>query len=372
MTTTTNEAKVESRDVQAGAHRLRVYTCGDPTRPAVLFVHGSGPGVSAPSNWSHLMPDFAADYFCIAPDVLGFGDSEHPDPAPTGGMAEYTDLRARTLLALLDEFGIEQAHFVGNSMGGMISLRVAQIAPERIDRLILMGSGGAPIPPTEDLIKLVTFYQEPSAQTMADLLVRFVDDPDLFEGRLDEIARDRFAQASRPEVRRSHLATFNPEHAPVKYSEEESGGDPARDPGAARPRGPDASGAGRLLPGREPAECSGPRPAARGALDPDRAGRPIHRAGEAVPRRVSGFGRALRRASPHCTRGARSAKYRHGLRSGVRRAYSALAVMSTRLTPGTLRASAPIMRSSASSANLPAMAALPESTSTFHWRRWPA
>ena len=221
MTTTTNEAKVESRDVQAGAHRLRVYTCGDPTRPAVLFVHGSGPGVSAPSNWSHLMPDFAADYFCIAPDVLGFGDSEHPDPAPTGGMAEYTDLRARTLLALLDEFGIEQAHFVGNSMGGMIWLRVAQIAPERIDRLILMGSGGAPIPPTEDLIKLVTFYQEPSAQTMADLLVRFVDDPDLFEGRLDEIARDRFAQASRPEVRRSHLATFNPEHAPVKYSEEE-------------------------------------------------------------------------------------------------------------------------------------------------------
>ena len=136
-------------------------------------------------------------------------------------MAEYTDLRARTLIALLDEFGIEQAHFVGNSMGGMISLRVAQIAPERIDRLILMGSGGAPIPPTEDLMKLITFYQEPSAQTMADLLVRFVDDPDLFEGRLDEIARDRFAQASRPEVRRSHLATFNPEHGPVKYSEED-------------------------------------------------------------------------------------------------------------------------------------------------------
>ena len=221
MTTTTNEAKVESRDLQAGAHRLRVYTCGDPTRPAVLFIHGSGPGVSAPSNWSHLMPAFAADYFCIAPDVLGFGDSEHPDPAPTGGMAEYTDLRARTLIALLDELGVEQAHFVGNSMGGMISLRVAQIAPERIGRLILMGSGGSPIPPTEDLMKLITFYQEPSPQTMADLLVRFVDNPDLFEGRLDEIARDRFAQATRPDVRRSHLATFNPGHGPVKYSEEE-------------------------------------------------------------------------------------------------------------------------------------------------------
>lgn len=219
--TVTTVREVRGQDVQAGEHRLRVYTCGDRSKPAVLFVHGSGPGVSAPSNWAHLMPVFAEDYYCLAPDVLGFGDSEHPQPAPTGGMAAYTDLRARCLLALLDTFGVEKAHFVGNSMGGMITLRVAQIAADRIDKMILMGSGGAPIPPSEDLMRLITFYQDPSPAAMADLLTRFVDDTDLFAGKLEEIARTRLALATRDDVRRSHLATFDPDHAPVKYTADE-------------------------------------------------------------------------------------------------------------------------------------------------------
>ncbi|MER5184680.1 alpha/beta hydrolase [Streptomyces sp. NPDC002896] len=219
--TAASDREVRSQDIQTGEHRLRVYTCGDPSKLAILFIHGSGPGVSAPSNWAHLMPSFAEDYYCIAPDVLGFGDSEHPEPAPTGGMPEYTTLRARSLIALLDALGVAKAHFVGNSMGGMITLRVAQIEPARIDKMILMGSGGAPIPPSEDLMKLITFYQDPSPEAMADLLVRFVDDTDLFAGKLEEIAQTRLALATRDDVRRSHLATFNPEHGPVKYTEDE-------------------------------------------------------------------------------------------------------------------------------------------------------
>lgn len=214
--------RISGQDVGAGGHRLRVYTCGDAGHPAVVFVHGSGPGVSAPSNWEHLLPVFAAaGYFAIAPDVLGFGDSEHPDPAPSGGMVEYTDLRARSLVALLDALGIGKAHFVGNSMGGMITLRIAQIAPDRLAKMILMGSGGAPIRPTDDLMRLITFYDDPSPEAMADLLVRFVDNTGLFAGKLDEIAADRAAKANRPDVRRSHLATFDPRHGPVKYTEED-------------------------------------------------------------------------------------------------------------------------------------------------------
>jgi 2-hydroxymuconate-semialdehyde hydrolase len=220
-TTAADNREVRSQDIQAGEHRLRVHTSGDPSKPAILFIHGSGPGVSAPSNWAHLMPSFAEDYYCIAPDVLGFGDSEHPDPAPAGGMPEYTTLRARSLIALLDALGVAKAHFVGNSMGGMITLRVAQIAPARIDKMILMGSGGAPIPPSADLMKLITFYQDPSPETMADLLVRFVDDTSLFAGKLEEIAQTRLALATRDDVRRSHLATFNPEYGPVKYTKDE-------------------------------------------------------------------------------------------------------------------------------------------------------
>ncbi|MEW2625892.1 alpha/beta hydrolase [Streptomyces sp. NPDC048106] len=216
----TSGHEVHSQDVAAGGHRLRVYTCGEPSHPAVLFLHGSGPGVSAPANWAHLMPSFAEDFYCVAPDVLGFGDSDHPDPAPTGGMPGYTDARARSVIALLDALDIDKAHFVGNSMGGMITLRVAQLAPERVDRMILMGSGGAPLAPGEDLMKLITFYQDPSPAAMADLLVRFVHDPGLFGGEIEDNARTRVALATREDVRRSHLATFDPAYPPVKYSPE--------------------------------------------------------------------------------------------------------------------------------------------------------
>lgn len=177
--------------------------------------------MSAPSNWEHLLPVFAeAGYYAIAPDVLGFGNSEHPDPEPTGGMPEYTEMRVETLLALLDQFGVEQAHFIGNSMGGMLTLRAAQVAPQRVGKMVLMGAGGAPVKPTEDLMKLITFYDDPSSEAMADLLTRFVHDTDLFAGKLDEIAVDRATKANRPDVRASHLATFNPAHPPVSFSPE--------------------------------------------------------------------------------------------------------------------------------------------------------
>jgi 2-hydroxymuconate-semialdehyde hydrolase len=56
---------------------------------------------------------------------------------------------------------------------------------------------------------------------MADLLPRFVYDQTLFAGQLENIAADRYAKASRPDVRRSHLATFDPGIGPVKYTEAE-------------------------------------------------------------------------------------------------------------------------------------------------------
>lgn len=214
---------VVTRDVQAGVHRLRVHTSGSPDAPALVLLHGSGPGVSALSNWSHLLPRFAGTYYCVAPDVLGFGDSEHPDPAPVG-MADYTRLRAESVVHLLDALGIEKAHLVGNSMGGMIALTVALAAPERVDRLVLMGSGGAPVPPTPELISMVTFYDDPSVERMARLLPCFVHDPALFGDRLDEIAADRLERALRDDVRRSHLATFDPAGAPVRFEPDQLAG----------------------------------------------------------------------------------------------------------------------------------------------------
>ena len=214
---------ITTREVEVSGHRLHLNEAGDPSSPAVLWLHGSGPGVTALTNWQALLSGLAPRFHNLAPDLLGFADSAHPDPAPAG-MVAYTALRAEVLLGLLDVLGLQRVHLVGNSMGAMIALRMVLDAPERIDRLVMMGSGGAPGAPTPDLLRMIRFYDNPSEAAMRELLPRFVHDPALFAGRLEEIAATRFAMASRADVRRSHLATFDPAHEPVRYTPEQLAG----------------------------------------------------------------------------------------------------------------------------------------------------
>ena len=97
---------ISTTDIDAGGHRLRVHTCGPSGAPAIVWLHGSGPGVSALSNWEHLLPRFAPAYRSIAPDILGFGDSEHPVPALLLVLL-YTRFAVELVRALLRELGCE-------------------------------------------------------------------------------------------------------------------------------------------------------------------------------------------------------------------------------------------------------------------------
>ena len=152
----------------------------------------------------------------MAPDIVGFGDSTHPLD-PTVGIGAFLDLRATTMIGLLDALGLGKVHLVGNSMGGMLTLKLLGMIPERIDKVVLMGSGGAPVPPTENLIKLATFYNDPTEASMADLLNRFVYDPSPFGDDLAGIAAARMPRVLRDDVRRSHVATFTFTGGPVTF-----------------------------------------------------------------------------------------------------------------------------------------------------------
>jgi 2-hydroxymuconate-semialdehyde hydrolase len=194
----------------SAGYRTRVYEAGEPGQPAVLLLHGSGPGVSGRSNWQGVMARLGDRFHCIAPDIVGFGDSTHPDPAPRGFLAN-AELRIPKLIELLDVLGVPTVSLVGNSMGGMYSLRMIQLVPDRVDKLVLMGSGGMPgLVPTPDLIKLITFYDNPTRQAMTSLFRAFVHDADSFGADIDAIAEQRLEIALRPDVRRSHLGTFGP------------------------------------------------------------------------------------------------------------------------------------------------------------------
>jgi 4,5:9,10-diseco-3-hydroxy-5,9,17-trioxoandrosta-1(10),2-diene-4-oate hydrolase len=127
--------------------------------PPVVFVHGSGPGVNAYSNF---FPNYreiaAAGYRALLPDMVGFGWSSKP----TG--LDYTlDLFTSTLLEFLDRLEVSRCVLVGNSLGGAISIKVAIDHPQRVERLVVMGPGG--------LESRETYFKMPGIQKMVSQFV---------------------------------------------------------------------------------------------------------------------------------------------------------------------------------------------------------
>jgi 2-hydroxymuconate-semialdehyde hydrolase len=217
--TVTVTSPITTTDIAVGEYSFRVSTTGDPTAQPVVFLHGSGPGVTALSNWDGAIAELGEHFFCVAPDIVGFGDSTHPEDPPVG-IGPFLDLRATTMIALFDAMGLDRVNLVGNSMGGMLTLKLLGMIPGRIDKVVLMGSGGAPVPPTENLIKLATFYNDPTEAAMADLLGRFVYDATQFGDDLAKVAAARMPRVLRDDVRRSHIATFTFTGGPVVFDAE--------------------------------------------------------------------------------------------------------------------------------------------------------
>lgn len=214
-------APIETTDVRVGEYTFHLSQTGPRDAEPIVWLHGSGPGATALSNWEAMIGELGDAYHCVAPDIVGYGDSTHPDPPPQG-LGAFTELRVDTLLSLFDVLGLDQVNLVGNSMGGIISLALTQKAPERVRRIVLMGSGGAPIEGTftPGLLKLITFYDNPTAENMAELLTFFVHNPAFFGDRLGEIAAARLPRATRPEVERSHRTTFSQGGPPLRFDEE--------------------------------------------------------------------------------------------------------------------------------------------------------
>jgi pimeloyl-ACP methyl ester carboxylesterase/membrane protein DedA with SNARE-associated domain len=99
----------------------------------VVMLHGS-PGSHA--DFDRLGPELAKRYRVIVPDLPGFGSSSHDIP-------DYSNrAHARYVLEMLDRLGVQQAHFVGFSMGGGVALNIADIAPERVASLTMLSAIG--------------------------------------------------------------------------------------------------------------------------------------------------------------------------------------------------------------------------------------
>ena len=118
-----------------------IYVEGRPVRylvagegPPLILLHGVGDNAF---DWTWVMPALARTHRVYAPDLPGSGGSAKPEgddysPAYFG----------RFLNAFLNALGIERAVVVGNSLGGLVGLRLALADPERVTALGLLASAG--------------------------------------------------------------------------------------------------------------------------------------------------------------------------------------------------------------------------------------
>lgn len=198
---------VTNQEIQTGPFRTYYNRSGENQSQTILFLHGSGPGVTAWSNWQFALPALDGRFHCLAPDLIGFGATEHPQNPPSG-MRSWMRLWVDQCLALLDALNIEKAHLVGNSMGGAIALHLLMDAPERFDKVVHMGPIGTPHTITPELDRLWGFYDDPSVQMFRNIIRWFVYDDTFLADRLDAIAQARFEAAMNPDVQRSFRAMF--------------------------------------------------------------------------------------------------------------------------------------------------------------------
>ncbi len=194
-------------EIQTGDFRTFYNSSGEDRDETVLFLHGSGPGVTAWSNWQFALPALAGQFRCLAPDLVGFGATEHPKNPPTG-MRNWMRLWIDQCLAFMDALKLDKVNLVGNSMGGAIALHLLMEAPQRFNRVVLMGSIGAPHTITPEIDRLWGFYEDPSVQMYRNVIHWFVYDDAFIADRLEAITQARYKAASEPDVRRSFMAMF--------------------------------------------------------------------------------------------------------------------------------------------------------------------
>jgi pimeloyl-ACP methyl ester carboxylesterase len=189
VTSVTTETDL--REVSTAKGALRYYDSGPDNGPVLLFLHGSGPGVTGWRNFRGVLPTFAEHFRCLILEFPGFGVS------PDFGGHPMIDAQG-AVVPFLDGLGVDKAHVVGNSMGGGVGINFAIRNPDRIGRLVTIGGIGTNIfspSPSEGIRLLQEFVEDPTRQRLVDWLKSMVYDQSLVT---DELIEERWKLASDP------------------------------------------------------------------------------------------------------------------------------------------------------------------------------
>ena len=133
--------------LQVQGREAYAYTGGKPfdaALPSIVFIHGA---INDHGSFTLLARWFAHHgWGVLAPDLPGHMRSAGPALASVEAMADW-------LLALLDAAGVKQAALAGHSLGSLAALEAASRAPERVTRLVMLGTA-VPMPVPAVLLDL--------------------------------------------------------------------------------------------------------------------------------------------------------------------------------------------------------------------------
>lgn len=187
----TEHVENDLREIATPAGVLRYYDAGDG--PTLLFLHGSGPGVTGWRNFRGILPTFAAHFRCLILEFPGFGVSDdfggHPMITAQGAVTPF-----------LDALNVDRVDIVGNSMGGGVGINFAINNPDRIGKLVTIGGIGTNVfspGPSEGIRLLQEFTEDPTRQRLVDWLNSMVYDQALVT---DQLIEERWKLATDPET----------------------------------------------------------------------------------------------------------------------------------------------------------------------------
>ena len=113
-------------------HKLTYTAVGHVDAPPILLIHG---WLSYRGVWRQTMEAFKDNNYCVAIDLLGFGNSDKPTDADYSIAAQ-----GQRVLQLANSLGFDQFTVMGHSMGGQIALCIASmLAPTRVAKLVSVG-----------------------------------------------------------------------------------------------------------------------------------------------------------------------------------------------------------------------------------------
>ena len=118
---------------QAELHGHEVVYRMAGSGPPVVLIHGM---VNSSKHWRGVAERLADSYTVIAPDLISHGDSATP-------RGDYSlGAHAAAFRDLLAALGVRNATVVGPSLGGGVAMQYFWQFPARVDRLVLVSSGG--------------------------------------------------------------------------------------------------------------------------------------------------------------------------------------------------------------------------------------